>query len=489
MKALIAAPFKLGDFIQLTPVLEGLQEAYEELYLWCTQPAVAEAARLRGQFAGIIEAGANDERLPEKLPLDKISAVCNYSSGRPAVVLLDWIRTHYPKIRLLGPQLKGDRIALPRPQALAKDLMTISRRLSPFNLVDIWRRADPDLNPGRRLSWPRPAGTRPEAAALRASPADSPTAAPVPAASADSAASSLNSPTAAGSAKPEASGSRTPASQSASLGRPPDRIGLVPGAGSSRRRWPKENFLALAEAVLAVPDTEIVLLGSRPERTLGRALTEGLEQNPRVINLMGETNLKQLGDITAGLKVLVSGDTGVMHLGAALGTPLVSLFFGPAAARETGPYGEGHQIVQAWAPCAPCAESSPCQWRTCRDIPEAGLAAGLVLKALHKTPAGLEAPLPEGREIYTAVLDDFGWQLKLQAAEANFEQWTASLVLEAARAAVEPLYNPRKPALPPSEKKPAAMKSLLQSLESGLHLEPARKTRFLAVFNDLAASF
>jgi hypothetical protein len=73
-----------------------------------------------------------------------------------------------------------------------------------------------------------------------------------------------------------------------------------------------------------------------------------------------------LPEILRGLDLLLSPDTGVMHLAAHLGTPVLAFFLASARCFETGPYGWGHRVWQADLPCSPCLESAPCpRGRTC----------------------------------------------------------------------------------------------------------------------------
>ena len=64
------------------------------------------------------------------------------------------------------------------------------------------------------------------------------------------------------------------------------------------------------------------------------------------------------------VRLLVSTDTGPMHLGAAVGTPVVALF-GPTAPWRTGPYGEGHTVIRTAPPCSPCFKRQ-CDIHRCR---------------------------------------------------------------------------------------------------------------------------
>ncbi len=73
----------------------------------------------------------------------------------------------------------------------------------------------------------------------------------------------------------------------------------------------------------------------------------------QAVNLAGETTLKMLAALYAKADVVVSTDTGPMHLAVAVGTTVVALF-GPTAPWRTGPYGSGNQVITAGQGCAPC---------------------------------------------------------------------------------------------------------------------------------------
>jgi hypothetical protein len=79
-----------------------------------------------------------------------------------------------------------------------------------------------------------------------------------------------------------------------------------------------------------------------------------------VRDLCGKTDLAGLFFGDCSLDGLFSPDTGAMHLAAHLGVPVTAFFLSSAWCHETGPYGVGHTVWQAMAPCAPCLETTPC---------------------------------------------------------------------------------------------------------------------------------
>ncbi len=76
-----------------------------------------------------------------------------------------------------------------------------------------------------------------------------------------------------------------------------------------------------------------------------------------IIDMRGKTNLKQLAALLREVDLLVTNDSGPMHIAAALGTPVVAIF-GPTDPKRTGPYGEIHRVIRGSAPCSPCFRKS-----------------------------------------------------------------------------------------------------------------------------------
>jgi heptosyltransferase-2 len=125
---------------------------------------------------------------------------------------------------------------------------------------------------------------------------------------------------------------------------------LAPGAAyGSAKRWPPERFAALATD-LAADGVRTAMVGSAGDR---RAADEVKTREPRVIDLVGRTDLSQLAGVLALARVLVTNDSGAMHLAAAIGTPVTAVF-GPTDERATRPLGDGHTVVTADVWCRPC---------------------------------------------------------------------------------------------------------------------------------------
>ncbi|MCE9519025.1 MAG: lipopolysaccharide heptosyltransferase II, partial [Verrucomicrobia bacterium] len=132
------------------------------------------------------------------------------------------------------------------------------------------------------------------------------------------------------------------------------QIGICAGAEyGPAKRWPLERFAEVATRLSAqMPEIEWVLVGAPGEKEMGVKLS-ALLARARHVNLVGKTSLTEL---IAGLqrcRLLLTNDTGTMHLAAALGVPTVSIF-GSTEPILTGPLGGNHRVVRHHVPCSPC---------------------------------------------------------------------------------------------------------------------------------------
>jgi heptosyltransferase-2 len=128
-------------------------------------------------------------------------------------------------------------------------------------------------------------------------------------------------------------------------------VGIFPGSNASSRRWDADRYAELAARV-AGRGARVVVFGSAGERDLTAHVA-----GSRALDLGGRTDLPLLAAGLAACRVLVTNDSGPMHLAAAVGTPTVSVQ-GPADPRVTRPLGEGHVLVWgAPIPCVPCVKN------------------------------------------------------------------------------------------------------------------------------------
>ncbi|RKP49080.1 lipopolysaccharide heptosyltransferase II [Trinickia fusca] len=133
------------------------------------------------------------------------------------------------------------------------------------------------------------------------------------------------------------------------------RVPLVvfcPGAEyGSAKRWPPEHFAALAQMIgQSFPYTQIVALGSNKDAPLAQAI---VERAPQVRNLCGQTSLGEACALISRAGAVVSNDSGLMHVAAALRRPLVAVF-GSSDPRHTPPLSDLAKVQWLHLECSPC---------------------------------------------------------------------------------------------------------------------------------------
>jgi len=112
------------------------------------------------------------------------------------------------------------------------------------------------------------------------------------------------------------------------------KIVLLPGAGKANKQWPVDRF---ADVAKKLGDRALAVWGPNEEE-LARAI--GAPMAPR-------TNLRELATILKQAEVVIAGDTGPLHLAAALGTRVIGLY-GPTNPRRNGPYGQLENVISTW---------------------------------------------------------------------------------------------------------------------------------------------
>ncbi len=147
-----------------------------------------------------------------------------------------------------------------------------------------------------------------------------------------------------------------------SLGRPDGPlVALNPGASHAVNRWSVDSFAALADRLTNDLRARVVVIGGTGDGSLADAIAAKSSSRPGI--LAGKLDLLQLAALLAECDLVVSGDTGPMHMATAVGTRVLALF-GAADPARTGPVGTGHRVLQATGiPCLPCRS------RTCTRVP------------------------------------------------------------------------------------------------------------------------
>ena len=127
-------------------------------------------------------------------------------------------------------------------------------------------------------------------------------------------------------------------------------ITLFPGASIREKRWEKDKFKALSERI-NLSGFDVVIIGASEDRLIG----EYILADANGLNLAGKTSLLETATVIQKSCMLISGDSGVLHLAAALGVPTVSLF-GPSNIKKWAPKGNNHIVISKNLVCSPCSK-------------------------------------------------------------------------------------------------------------------------------------
>jgi heptosyltransferase-2 len=129
-------------------------------------------------------------------------------------------------------------------------------------------------------------------------------------------------------------------------------VGLNPGAAyGSAKRWPVDRFAAVGDLASQRWNAKVVLFGSFSERDIAAQVAKLMHADP--LNLCGATTLGQAMALIKRCNIFVTNDSGLMHIAAALNTPLVAIF-GPTDPNQTSPCGGRTRMVWRSAECSPC---------------------------------------------------------------------------------------------------------------------------------------
>src|SRR5687768_7564211 len=131
-------------------------------------------------------------------------------------------------------------------------------------------------------------------------------------------------------------------------------IGLHVSGGRESKQWHLARFADVGRALASGTGTTLVLTGSPGDRAMVDQVRRALGDRP-VVDAAGVLNLPATAALLARLDVLITGDTGPMHLAAAVGTPIVALF-GPSDPRRYGPLAAQQRVVRVQLYCSPCGQ-------------------------------------------------------------------------------------------------------------------------------------
>ncbi len=165
------------------------------------------------------------------------------------------------------------------------------------------------------------------------------------------------------------------------------RIILNPGADAPYKRWPASCFAELADRLLQEHAVQILITGGADDRPVVERILGAMTRRDGAVDLAGRLTLVELAALLERCDLIVTNDTGPMHLAAAVGTSVVALF-GPGKPGRYGPCGPAgrHTVLQHPAACSPCTDFE-CRDRRCMEA--------ISVEEVYRTVTARLVPLPE----------------------------------------------------------------------------------------------
>jgi len=159
-------------------------------------------------------------------------------------------------------------------------------------------------------------------------------------------------------------------------------IGLCPGAEyGPAKQWLPERFAEAAAKITAQSSAQWILFGTKNDAAIGEQIAAAIGDD--CVNRIGQTTLEQLIDELRQCRLLLTNDTGTMHLATLVGVPVIAVF-GSTEPLLTGPLGNGHTVLRHHVECSPCfLRECPIDFR-CMKAVSADEVAAAVLSMLAK---------------------------------------------------------------------------------------------------------
>ncbi|MDR2051720.1 MAG: glycosyltransferase family 9 protein [Deltaproteobacteria bacterium] len=201
-------------------------------------------------------------------------------------------------------------------------------------------------------------------------------------------------------------------------------VGFQLGASEDRRRWPVEYFAALGRELWREQALLPLLLGNAAERELAGRYA-ACSPGPH-LDLTGRTTLEGLASILRRCRLLISNDTGTLHLAAGLGCPVLGIFLATAQCWDTGPYQENSCSIEPGLACHPCSFGADCPHglrcrhavppslllKLCRGFLEEGTwpeTASFLCVWPENRGGHVFDPFPERPRVWKASADEFSF--------------------------------------------------------------------------------
>lgn len=140
-----------------------------------------------------------------------------------------------------------------------------------------------------------------------------------------------------------------------SLGGDRKKIGIVPVSRWQTKNWPARCYADVMKRLSNVHNAAFYLMGGPEDAEVCNMIVE--ESGVDAVNMAGTMSLVRTGGVIKEMDLLISNDSGPVHMAVAVQTPTL-VIFGPTDPGRTGPYGEGHRVLSADIDCQPCFSRS-----------------------------------------------------------------------------------------------------------------------------------
>ena len=209
---------------------------------------------------------------------------------------------------------------------------------------------------------------------------------------------------------------------------PGEWVAVQAGASDLMKAWRPQHFGVTLARLTERWRGGLLLIGTNAEQDTVAQVSEVYRaaggRGP-VKNAVGQTTLSQLSALLRESRLLLTNDTGPMHLAVGVGTPVIDLSVGHVDFHETGPYGPGHWVIQPELDCAPCGFQQVCAHHACKDRIPPDSVAELMLHVLDQAPRPIADP---GFRLYQSAVDEdhLGTYMVRGGAESASERWYAA---------------------------------------------------------------
>jgi hypothetical protein len=177
------------------------------------------------------------------------------------------------------------------------------------------------------------------------------------------------------------------------------------GASDVMKAWRPQHFGTTLARFSKCWDGGILFVGSPTEQdTIAQVIRTYREAGGHSVikNAAGQTTLAQLVALLERCKLLLTNDTGPMHLAVGVQIPVIDLSVGHVDFQETGPYGPGHWVLQPDLECAPCGFDQVCSHHACKDQLPTVAVTDVMLHVLGRGSLPLAVP---GYRLYRSDVD------------------------------------------------------------------------------------